>query len=343
MSDGTSQPLSVSVVIPVFNGAGYVRDAIESVLEQSMLPSEVIVVNDGSTDDSAGAILAAVREFAADVPIRTISHENRGQSASRNAAAAIATGDLLAFLDQDDLWRTDHLKRLVGAFGSRSDVGWAFSDFDEMDDEGRIVTRSFLRSHRVSVARSTIVELLISDLMVLPSASAIRATAFHQVGGFDAELRGYEDDDLFIRMFRADWRATFVSESLTVFRVHAASSSRRRSFRESRVKFYAKLQAELPDDVRLSRYYMTDVLRPRLLSHTFADYSVAISQMDFVEAKSIADSLRQLFPVRKPTLRRRLGLALLSRPRLSRILLRVHRSLPVVLQPRLNPALRLRG
>ncbi len=86
----------VSVIIPVFNGASFLRQAIESALAQSFPPDEVIVIDDGSTDDSL--------EVASSLPVLCIHQPHAGVSAARNAAIERANGDLLAFLDSDDVW-----------------------------------------------------------------------------------------------------------------------------------------------------------------------------------------------------------------------------------------------
>ncbi|TPX03497.1 glycosyltransferase family 2 protein, partial [Schumannella luteola] len=260
---------SVSVVVPVYEGTRHLPEALGSVLAQTVPPLEVIVVDDGSTDGSASLVEA----FAADHPqlaVRLIRQENRGQSASRNRAAAEAGGELIAFLDQDDRWYPDHLERLAAAF-AKPDVGLAFSDFDEIDGDGHLVVRRFLRSAGIAHPRSSIVDWIASDTMILPSAAMVRASAFHGVGGFSEDLVGYEDDELWIRIFRAGWRSRYVDRPLGVFRIHAGSSSTRSSFRRSRVIFFRRVSAMLPDSVELRRYYTSDVLLPRLVTATLAD------------------------------------------------------------------------
>lgn len=334
--------LTISAIIPVYNGEGYLRETLDSVLAQSTLPNEVLLVDDGSTDGSAALIAQLVAEHSGKAMFRVITQPNSGQSAARNAAAEAATGELLAFLDQDDLWYPEHLAALSKPFANNQELGWAYSDFDEIDGEGRLITRRFIAAHQMSHPKTTLHQILGSDLMVLPSASILRRSAYLAVGGFDVDLSGYEDDELFLRMFRGRWRSHFVSKSLTMFRTHAASSSRRGSFRRSRMIFLGKVAAEVPDEVRTNRMYVSDLLVPRLLEGTIAEYSAALTLHQDHEAKAIVVDLRHLFAARRRAGHPRTVLWILARPRLTRTLLRMHRSLPRALRPRLNPALRLR-
>jgi glycosyltransferase involved in cell wall biosynthesis len=334
----------VSAILPYYNGSAHIRGAIASVVRQTVRPLELIVINDGSSEEHTAELRRVVDEYAEDIPIRLIEHENCGQSASRNRGVEAANGDLLAFLDQDDEWAPEHIERLAAHFDTKPDLGWAYSDFDEVDGRGRTVTRQFIRAHKHSHPKLSIHEILGDDLMVLPSASILRKAAVEQVGGFDTRLRGYEDDDLFIRVFQAGWTSEFLPESLTRFRVHEGSSSDNSSFRTSRMIFFEKMSEEYPDDYRLNRLYVSEVLVPRLLASTVSEYSSALAAQRYADARRIADSIGALLAGR-PTvsMRARIGVAVMRRPRLCKWILQVRRSLPRFLRPALSPALALRG
>lgn len=325
----------VSVIVPVYNGEWYLDEALNSVAAQTLVAHEVIVVDDGSLDASAERVSA----FAARNPsltVHLIRQENRGQSASRNRAAAAATGELLAFLDQDDRWYPDHLQRLAAAF-SQPDVGLAFSDFDEIDHLGNLVVRSFLSTHQIPHPRNSITDWIGSDSMILPSAALVRTAAFRAVDGFCEELIGYEDDDLWIRLFRAGWRTKYVKRSLGVFRVHAGSSSTQASFRRSRIVFFQRVSRMMPDHVELRRYYTTDVLLPRLLASSTADYRAAVRAGLDAEAVEIARNIAELMAVAGSRVLSRRQLRMLGRPALVRWGARWSRWLPAGTRARLNP------
>jgi glycosyltransferase involved in cell wall biosynthesis len=323
-------PERVSVVMPIYNGARHCVEALASVFAQTRLPDEVIVIDDGSDDLSVELLQA----MDAPVPVKIERQTNQGQSAARNAGIRLVTGSMVAFLDQDDLWTPDHLERLCGALERDPTVAWAFGDFDEIDDGGRVVTRAYLAHHGVHTARTSLGELLAADLMVLPSASVIRRDALEAVGGFDPDLSGYEDDDLFIRMFRAGYRSVCVPLPLTAYRVHAAGSSSTDAFRRSRVRFLAKMHGLLPDHVRPNRYWVQDYLYPRLFDATLLEYAAMLRAGDRAEARALADTATELSRVVGANgRRRRVLLFTLRHPRLLRLVATGARVIPYRWRP----------
>jgi len=340
--------LKVSAIMPVHNGMRHCVGALESVLGQSEPPDQVIIVDDGSTDGSARVIedaLAAANRAPHEPSVKLVRQPNAGQSAARNHAADLATGDLLAFIDQDDIWHPEHLRLLSAPFASDPRLGWAFSDFDEIDLNGMVNTRSFCATVGIdSSRRSTLGSLLGGDIMVLPSASVLRAEAFHAVGGFDPELQGYEDDDLFIRFFRHGWASVMVPKSLTSFRTHSTSSSAGPRFQQSRVRFLDKLIATVPDEPRMNRFLMTDLVMPRLFNTTLTEYCVALRVGDDEAAAQLALTASQLSERSGPaSLRRRIELELLRRPPVMRRFLSAYEALPRRVRPFIHPALSLRS
>jgi glycosyltransferase involved in cell wall biosynthesis len=327
------QQATVSVIIPVYNGGRYIPAALDTVLAQTLLPTEIIIVDDGSTDDSLIAIKDAIKARAESVPIHVLTQINQGQSTARNTAAEVAQGEFLAFLDQDDSWHPRHLADLTFAFADNPDLGWCYSDFNEIDGNGNVITQGFITIHKKVHPKRTIQQFLSDDAMILPSATVVRATAFHSIGGFDSRLCGYEDDDLFIRLFRRGWRSHFVRQSLTYFRVHPSSSSASSRFRESRMIFLDKFATEFPDDHRRHIRYVSDILLPRMLRSTLAEYATAIALGRADEATAIADAISTMTASTSIGSRRRLGIALLRRPALFTAAMRLHKVIPSPLRP----------
>ena len=103
---------SIVAVIPLYNGARYIEEALHSVLAQRLKPNEIIVINDGSTDDGP----AIVERMAIDHPITLLHKQNGGQSSARNLGIRHSNCDLIALLDQDDIWYPNHLEKLVQPF-----------------------------------------------------------------------------------------------------------------------------------------------------------------------------------------------------------------------------------
>ena len=102
----------ITAIIPLYNGAPFIRQSLQSMLDQDLLPDEIIVVDDGSTDDGPDI----VTEIGQRHPIRLVRKENGGQSSARNTGVDHAHGDLIAFLDQDDVWYPNHLSELLKPF-----------------------------------------------------------------------------------------------------------------------------------------------------------------------------------------------------------------------------------
>ena len=134
--------MKVSVVIPTYNRARVVGEAIDSALAQTHERLEVIVVDDGSTDDTAERV-----GRRRDPRLRYVRREHAGVSSARNAGIAAATGDLVSFLDSDDLWKPEKIETEVAALARHPEAGGVFSDLEKR--EGATVVPSFMRRTRV--------------------------------------------------------------------------------------------------------------------------------------------------------------------------------------------------
>ena len=262
--------VSVSAILPVFNGLQYLKESIGSVVSQTLQPMELFLVDDGSTDGSLEYLLSVETPF----PKIVLTQRNKRQSAARNLAAAQAQGKYLAFLDHDDIWFPSHLEKLVTPMEADSWVGWTYSDLDEIDSHGCQVSQRNLRSFNPHVEhpKTNLINMLSSDMFIFPSAAVVRSEAFRAIGGFDERLSGYEDDDLFLRLFRAGWLNVFLPESLIRYRRHTSSSSFSERMWVSREIFAEKLLKDYPDDPNLVRYYVRDVIAPRFYASAKAEY-----------------------------------------------------------------------
>jgi len=189
----------VSVVIPTYNSAQFVGDAVKSVLEQTYSRHEIIVVDDGSTDNTK-EVLQLFGER-----IQYIHQENRGPSAARNTGIRLAKGAYICFLDADDLWLPGKLEVQVSFMERHKDVGLVLSDHEEFDSTG-IVSESFLGAksfHSEIVSAEPIKEafmkLVVENFISTPTAM-IRSRCFEKSGLFDETLKSVEDRDLWLRV-----------------------------------------------------------------------------------------------------------------------------------------------
>jgi glycosyltransferase involved in cell wall biosynthesis len=179
----------VSVVIPTYNRAWCLGEAVDSVLAQRFRDFELIVVDDGSTDATA-AVLAGYGGT-----IRILQQENRGVSAARNAGIAAARGELIAFLDSDDIWLPVKLWRQVEFF-NRYPEALICQTEEVWVRNGRRVNPG--RRHRKP--EGMIFEPSLELCLVSPSAVMVRRELFDRVGFFDERLPACEDYDLWLRV-----------------------------------------------------------------------------------------------------------------------------------------------
>ncbi len=212
----TAQPgPGVSVVIPSYNCANYVGEAVESVLAQSRPPHEVIVVDDGSTDDTATALRPYLGR------IRVLSQANRGLPAARNAGAALATAPWIAFLDADDTWLPEKLSRQM-TLADDPAVALIYSDRFNTGARG---TLPAVQGHRLELYEGDIfVPLLVQGNHLTASSAVVRADVFRALGGFAEHLRAAEDWDLWVRVAE-NHRVAVCREPLVCYRYHATQMS----------------------------------------------------------------------------------------------------------------------
>ena len=263
----------VSVVMALFNGGDLVGESLESIVTQSVPPRQIIVVDDGSHDASPELVAGFAKAHRGPSQVTLIRKENGGQGSARNVGVAEATTDFVAFIDQDDTWPHNHLEVLLEGLVDEPERGWIYSDFRNINAAGKTVRRNFLKQTHYSVPEQSFTAMLRQDLMMLPSASLIRTRAFREGGGFDTQFRGYEDDDLFLRIFQSGWGFAFEPRDVTNYRIHDENSSRQSSFLRSRERFYLKyravFEAQGPHDVaryrgliaeRMTRSFINDAV-----------------------------------------------------------------------------------
>ncbi len=311
---------TISAIMPLFNGERHVGDAIASVIAQTLPPSELIIVDDGSTDGSRALVEAIETPF----PKTILDLDNRRQGAARNLAASHATGKYLAFLDHDDVWYPRHLEVLVGPLEADARLGWSYSDIDEMDGDGGLIEIRALKSlcEFFDHPKTSLFKMLESDMFIFPSAAIVRADAFRQAGGFDNRLSGYEDDDLFLRLFRNGWLNHFEPDSQVRYRRHPTSSGFSERMWISREIFAQKLIETFPDDRDLVRYYVRDIIAPRFYRAGHAEYIRHLPHERWEQCVMSVDLMRRYsammhLPWFRRT-RRALTLAVMRHPRVIR-------------------------
>jgi len=232
----------VSVVIPAYNVAWCIRRAVDSVLGQNFGRCELIVVNDGSTDQTA-EVLAAYGE-----KLRAIDQPNRGMSAARNAGIRSAGGMYIAFLDADDWWLPGKISRQVELMESRPEVGFCSTAARVEDGDGRL-----LNQWGCAQSNTNMLETLFARNAAIAggcSAVMVRRGLFDRVGMFDETLGGFEDPDLWMRLAAVSGYAC-IDETLAVILRRERSVSRNLdSMRSAALRSMRKNRALLPASLR---------------------------------------------------------------------------------------------
>jgi hypothetical protein len=204
---------TLSVLVPAYDAAATIGEALESALSQRPEPLEVIVSDDGSRDD----LDAALAPFA--TRVRVVRGPNGGLAAARNRAAAVARGDLLGLLDADDVWLPGRVDALTTVAGARPDLAIITTDALVVR-EGRPEPERYYATRAFPVVAQDLGVLRESFVF---GAGAVRADAFRAAGGYDARVRRAEDWDLWLRMLLRGARAGLVCAPLYEYRRRAGS------------------------------------------------------------------------------------------------------------------------
>lgn len=213
MPNAVEQPvLKVSVIIPTYNRAGYLREALNSVCSQSLAPWEIIVVDDGSTDDTLQVVQGA------SMPVRYFKQVHQGVATARNMGLENASGDLIAWLDSDDLWEADFLATVVPLLAQNRALSGVYTGITMVDADGARLGTSL----RTEPPERLYAQLIRGNFLATPSV-VVRKACYDQVGGFDPELRISEDYDMWLRL-TAQFQFVGIPRPLVAIRVHATNT-----------------------------------------------------------------------------------------------------------------------
>ncbi len=211
----------ISVVIPAFNQARFVGAAVRSALSQTHEDVEVVVVNDGSTDHTP-EVLA---EFAAHPQVRLVTQANADLPAARNRGLAKSGGEFVCFLDADDLLEPPHLARLAAPLSRDTALGFAYCDVQQVDEQGAPAGDFSVGASRRQLSGDILDSLLMGGYFP-PHAALVRRSMLDSLGGFDLELGGHADYEMWLRAVAAGWKTIYIDEKLARYRVYPGSMSR---------------------------------------------------------------------------------------------------------------------
>ena len=206
----------VSVIIPNYNYGRYISAAVESALSQTYGNLEVIVVNNGSTDDS----LKILRVF--EDRIKLIDQQNLGQSGARNSGLSHASGDYIAFLDADDYWHPNKIERQISLFTQETQL--VYCGISKFVSAGNRIIAQTLPQFRGRCSKYFIGNPGVSIVLSGESTAIFSRALFEKVGNFDAELNSASGWDFF-RRCSSHTDFDFIPEYLTYYRVHDSNMS----------------------------------------------------------------------------------------------------------------------
>lgn len=212
---------TISVIIPVFNGAGFLADAMHTIASQTLKPDEIVIIDDGSTDGTSD--LAASQQGN----VRYSFQTNQGPAQARNKGLSLACGNFIAFLDVDDLWPEDMLHRQMSYLRSNPETDICLGKVQYMlfqEGGGYFPYSAPCLSYSLD-------------------AALFKRSVFQRIGGFDPTLRSGEDVDFFLRAREAGLRMDILPEVGLYYRIHPNNLSRNRE--ESRSYFLKTLKKSI--------------------------------------------------------------------------------------------------
>ncbi len=214
----------VSIITPVYNGEKYLKQSLESIQSQSYKDFEHIIVDDGSSDNSA----AIIREIS---PHATyIYQKNKGQAAAVNTGLRATRGEYVGFCDQDDWWLPEKLKRQVAFLDAHPDIDLVYCDAFLGDGKGTVMETTWMQSRQVSFCAGSYQQcaarLFKRNFIAAPLVVLMRRSIFDRQGLLNERFSSAYDYDYWFRMLEAGMAFGALREPLAVWRTHLGQESR---------------------------------------------------------------------------------------------------------------------
>jgi glycosyltransferase involved in cell wall biosynthesis len=243
----------VSVVIPTFNCAEFIGGAIQSVLSQTIDDYEIIVVDDGSTDDTP-SVVAGFGDR-----VRYFRQDNQGVAAARNRGIRSASGQIIGFLDADDRWKPDKLERQTSVFSASDEIDVVFSRHENLDgqtagfnqyespDLTKLLSVVSLGSRAYLIEDQDLFQKILRYYLLLTSTVMLKRSCIERVGDFDESLGIAEDTQLWLRIAKRS-KVAFVDLPLVEKRLRGESlTGNEARFIRQIIVMFQRLEKWLPD------------------------------------------------------------------------------------------------
>lgn len=209
----------VSTIIPCYNQARYLGEALESVFKQTYPLIEVIVINDGSTDDIEGALTL----YRGRPRLQVLHQENQGLANARNRGISVAQGAYVQFLDADDWLHPEKITQQVAILAANPDVGLVYSDYYLVYNDVDLSVEDTVAARCADPYNPDLFLTWWIQGVFPPCAALVRTAWIQRAGPFNPSLPAYEDYELWLRMSALGLRARYLPERLAYYRQHAES------------------------------------------------------------------------------------------------------------------------
>ncbi|MBE9143988.1 glycosyltransferase [Planktothrix mougeotii] len=290
----------ISVIIPVYNGDRYMSQAIDSVLSQTYSSYEIIIVDDGSTDNTHQIIQHYIEKYQNQSLIRYIFQPNQGVAAARNRGIQEARGEFIALLDQDDMFWPEKLAHQVACFQANPDVAIVNSGWRLIDENNNRIS-DIEPWHNLP---NLTLETWVTRTPILPSALMFRRDTWQKIGGFDSRFNGVDDVDFIWRLALRGYSAIWLTEITVNYRQHQETVSNTKAKERANLMIAVQDhffgQPNLPDEIRqlekLTRYesltwmawHLYHTHHPQQMAEflqkslSYTPYTIAITISDWV-------------------------------------------------------------
>jgi len=257
---------NVSVLMATYNRARFIAESLESVFAQTHPPSQIIVINDGSTDNTRAALAPFMQR------IEYLESENRGKASALNFGMPRVTGDYVWIMDDDDVAMSDAMERHLAILETRSEVGWTYSSFIESTTD-RETARIVPQREKIlpEFPEEEFLVRLMEQCFLIHPTILVRASCYREVGAFDPDLIRCQDYEMAVRLARR-FPCVRISGPTICYRMHGgARGSAQDTFKPAQIQekwleymqtFMRKLREEMP----LSEY---------LPGHPTPDYTIS--------------------------------------------------------------------
>ncbi len=272
---------TVAVIMPAYNSAHYISEAIKSVIGQTMPDFELVVVDDGSTDHTADV----VRRYLGDRRVRLLSQENAGPSIARNRGIAATNSRFISLIDSDDKYEPEYLAKMTGALEANPEMAFYCCDAMLFGDTETVGLRVYGEKRGYPLTLKTV---LSRDFQVHGSTT-IRRKWVEKIGGYNPERRSAEDLDLWVRMLCEGARGDYLNKPLIWYRRREGSlSTDTRLLHDSEIALYtdvlsrkpsAEIEAICQSSIARSRHHRAIFLaKSALRSRRYRDFIAASSE-----------------------------------------------------------------